>query len=342
MNEGALGLYARAEREAVPLAVTVELTRRCSYRCRHCYVPDLGSPDELPTARLLALLDELAEAGTLFLAFTGGEPLLRRDWPAIAGRARELGFAVELLTNAEAVDDAAARTLAGLQVLASVSLHSLEPEVFEAVTAVPGSLARTLAGIERLRERGVEVLLKVPLSTLNPGAAEAVRAYAETIGAACEAYTVITSRTDGDSAPLSLRLPQALVEEHYRRPWAWCPRPEAGAGPAADGTLCAAGASTAHVTVTGDVLACIDLPAPAGNLLERSFREIWTGSPWLARLRAIRRRDLRVCGECSKLAYCGRCHAQALVEDGDLLGPSTWACGHALTVERLAGEGREP
>jgi radical SAM protein with 4Fe4S-binding SPASM domain len=342
VSAGALDLYARADREAVPLTVTVELTRRCTYRCRHCYVPDLGSPDELPTERLLALLRELADAGTLFLAFTGGEPLLRRDWPAIARRARELGFAVEFLTNAALVDDAAARTLAQLHALASVSLHSMDPAVFEAVTGVPGSLALTLAGVKRLRAHGVEVLLKVPLSTLNRGAADAVHAYAGTIGAACEAYTVITSRSDGDATPLALRLPAELVEEHYRRPWARCPRPEAGLEVRDDEPLCAAGTRAAHVTATGDVLACIDLPTPAGNLLERSFAEIWQASPWLARLRVIRRGDLRVCGECAKLAYCGRCHARALVEDGDLLGPSSWACDHALTLERLAAGRRDP
>jgi radical SAM protein with 4Fe4S-binding SPASM domain len=290
----------------------------------------------------MALLQELRDAGTLFLAFTGGEPLLRRDWPAIGRRARELGFAVEFLTNAAPVDDAAAAVMAELHALASVSLHAMDPAVFEAVTGVPGSLALTLAGIERLRAHGVDVLLKVPLSTINAEAAPAVHAYAQVIGAAYEAYTVITSRSDGDAAPLALRLPPDLVEEHYRRPWTRCPPPEAGADAGADEPLCAAGSRVAHVTVAGDVLACIDLPTPAGNLHERSFAEIWQGSPWLARLRAIRRGDLRVCGECAKLAYCGRCHAQALLEDGDILGPSLWACGHALTLERLAAERRDP
>ena len=338
MTTGAASLYEHAERAAVPLSVTVELSRRCPYRCRHCYVPDLGSATELPTERLFMLLDELAAAGTLFVAFTGGEPLERRDWPAFARRARALGFAVELLTNAAPVDDGVAATLAELHALASVSVHSLDAAVFEAVTGVPGSLARTLAGIGRLRAHGVEVLVKVPLSTVNPGAADAVRAWAGSVGAACEAYPLLTARSDGDRAPLALRLPRALVEEHYRRPWAHCPRPADGAPPGDDEPLCAAGVRTAHVTVSGDVLACIDLPTPAGNLLERPFAEIWTGSPWLRRLRAIRRRDLRVCNECARLAYCARCPAQALVEGGDLLGPAPWACEHALALERLAAE----
>ncbi len=76
------------------------------------------------------------------------------------------------------------------------------------------------------------------------------------------------------------------------------------------------------------------LPGAAGDLNEQSFREIWEGSPWLNRLRGITLRDLRTCSTCSKVSYCGRCHAHALVEDGDILGPSRSACDFAAAVER--------
>jgi radical SAM protein with 4Fe4S-binding SPASM domain len=335
VSEATASLFARAERATVPLAVTLELTRRCNFRCAHCYVPDLGTPSELPTERILRLLDELAEAGTLFLVFTGGEPMLRPEWRAIACRARALGFAVEFLTNGSTIDEDDADTLAGLHALVSLSLHAVDPETFEAVTRVPGSLASTLAAIDRLRARGVDVQVKVPLSTINADAASAVFRYAEGIGVPCDSYVSITARSDGNLTPLALRLPPARVEEHYRQPYARCPIPAARPG-GGDEALCAAGSRTAHVTVHGDVLACIDLQTPAGNVLDRPFREIWEESPWLARLRALRRGDLRVCGDCAKLAYCGRCHAQALAEDGDLLGPSTWACEHAAALERVS------
>jgi radical SAM protein with 4Fe4S-binding SPASM domain len=59
----------------------------------------------------------------------------------------------------------------------------------------------------------------------------------------------------------------------------------------------------------------------------------------LKRIRAIRRSDLSTCSTCSKLPYCGRCHAQALVEDGDILGPSTAACAYAAALEDAAKKG---
>ena len=68
-------------------------------------------------------------------------------------------------------------------------------------------------------------------------------------------------------------------------------------------------------------------------------REIWEQSPRLQRIREIRRSNLQDCSTCSKLPYCGRCHAQALVEDGDILGPSSAACAYAAALEDAAQRG---
>ncbi|MEM7583666.1 MAG: hypothetical protein AAF560_09830, partial [Acidobacteriota bacterium] len=61
-------------------------------------------------------------------------------------------------------------------------------------------------------------------------------------------------------------------------------------------------------------------------------------SPWLQRVRSIRRQDLHTCKSCAKLSYCGRCHAQAMVEDGDLYGPSSYAQERAEIFERLSSD----
>ncbi len=87
----------------------------------------------------------------------------------------------------------------------------------------------------------------------------------------------------------------------------------------------------------GDVLACNIMPVVAGNVLETSFREVWENSPWFKKLRGISRADLETCSECEKYAYCGRCPAQALVEDGDLMGPSKDACAQAEAKEEAWG-----
>jgi radical SAM protein with 4Fe4S-binding SPASM domain len=333
-------LVERAARELIPLDVSLELTRRCNFRCRHCYIPDFHVPDDVSTARLLALLEELAEMGTLFLALTGGEPLLRRDWDVVARRARELGFQVTLLTNGSLVDDRAADTLAELAVQVQISYHSSDPVVFDRVTARIGSAARVLEGVKRLRDRGASVELKVPVSRLNQDGATGVPRLAEALGVEARIFTTIVATKDGGRGPLELRLPAPDAVRLAGDRGAECYSPdEAAEHPAGDGPLCAAGVRYATITAAGDLLACNILPVPAGNINHASFREIWERSAHLQRIRAIRRSDLPECSTCPRLPYCGRCHAQAWVEDGDILGPSSAACAHAAALENATLRG---
>ena len=333
-------LVERAARDLIPLDVSLELTWRCNFRCHHCYIPDFDAPDGVSTPRLLELLEELVAMGTLFLTLTGGEPLLRRDWDVVARRARELGFQVTLLTNGSLVDECVSDILAELAIQVQVSFHSSDPVVFDRVTARTGSAARVLRGVERLRNRGVSVELTVPISRLNPDGAAGVPRLADALGVESHVYTTIFAAKDGGRTPLALRLPARDAVRLAGAPGTGCHHPdEATEHQAGDGPLCAAGVRYANITAAGDVLACNILPGPAGNINHASFREIWERSARLQRIRAIRRSDLPVCSTCSKLPYCGRCHAQALAEDGDILGPSSAACAHAAALEDATRRG---
>jgi radical SAM protein with 4Fe4S-binding SPASM domain len=319
----------RAARAAVPLEVSLELTHRCTFRCVHCYVPDFAAPDLLSTERVLSLLEELADAGTLFLTLTGGEVFLRRDWEVIARRARALGFCLTLLTNGSLVDDAAAGVLADLPARIEVSVYALDAGVMDAIAARPGSCRQAVRAVELLRGRGIHVVVKTPVMTLNLSEIPAVAAWAREVGAEFAALPAIVSRKDGDPGPLAVRVPEAELREFYSGPHFDCAEVRGADAPESDDALCAAGSRYCSITPSGDVLACNILPGSAGNVRDRSFREIWEHSPWLARVRSIRRRDLHACRDCTEQYSCGRCPAQALVEDGDLLGPSRVACERA-------------
>ena len=137
-----LQIYREAAERAVPVEVMLELTHHCNFRCQHCYIPDFLVPDLLPTGRVLRLLDELAEMGTLVLALSGGEIFLRRDWLPIARRARELGFDLHLFTNGWSIGEGEADAIRDLHATVQVSLYSTDAQTFETITRRPGSLAR--------------------------------------------------------------------------------------------------------------------------------------------------------------------------------------------------------
>ena len=73
----------------------------CDMRCPFCHNAELldgSAPPVMDEEELLSFLRK--RKGLLDgVAFTGGEPLLQKDLPELAGRIRELGYPVKLDTN---------------------------------------------------------------------------------------------------------------------------------------------------------------------------------------------------------------------------------------------------
>src|SRR5512143_2978103 len=152
---------AGLDRRRVPLEGTLETTYRCNLACVHCYVNlPAGSREarqrELSLDRLFALVDEIVEEGSLFVLFTGGEVLVRPDFPQLYLHARSKGLLVTIFTNGTLVTDAVADLLAEHPPeKVEISLYGMTKETYERVTRVPGSVEKCLAGMRRLVGRGL-------------------------------------------------------------------------------------------------------------------------------------------------------------------------------------------
>jgi MoaA/NifB/PqqE/SkfB family radical SAM enzyme len=87
---------------ALPLKVYFEMTYRCNLTCRHCATsssPYSNISTELSTRRILALVDEMAEAGIQEITVGGGEPLIHPDWQIIFKYITDLGIKLIVKTN---------------------------------------------------------------------------------------------------------------------------------------------------------------------------------------------------------------------------------------------------
>lgn len=352
-------LISRTVRKHRPLSVHFDLTYRCNERCVHCYL-DHDDHGELSTAECLAVLDELAKAGTLFLTFSGGEIFLRPDLYEILAAARRLHFDVSLKSNALLVTPERAARLREFSVRrVQISVYSDIPEVHDAITKVPGSLQRTLAAIPILLEHGLQVKLACPLMQENLLAYRGVMALAEKLGVPYILDLTITPMMDGSDGPLAHRVSVSSLLPVLRDPALHAckpqPTPEAASAmadlPSAFGSAvssgiessayedlpCSAGHNSCYISPYGDVFPCVQLPQAAGNLRRERFNDIWYHAPQLKRLRAIRESQLPVCSRCEIRSYCERCPGLALMEGGDLLGAYERACELAEQKAQLAG-----
>jgi GTP 3',8-cyclase len=148
--------YGRALRD-----LRISVTDRCNFRCTYCMPKEIFGRDFafLPRSMVLSFeeIERLARAfvelGVEKLRITGGEPLVRRDLPDLIARLAELrtadGNAVDLTltTNGSALPALAGRLRdAGLRRV-TVSLDSLDDDVFRAMNGVDYPVARVLDGI---------------------------------------------------------------------------------------------------------------------------------------------------------------------------------------------------
>ncbi len=143
----------------------ISVTDRCNFRCIYCMPREVFGPGFrfLPRTELLTF-EEIARLAQLFvdngvtkIRLTGGEPLLRRDLPRL----------VELLARIDGLDDLAMTTngallaahagsLAGAGLRrVTVSLDSLDDDVFSRLNDVGMSVGRVIEGIEAAEAVGL-------------------------------------------------------------------------------------------------------------------------------------------------------------------------------------------
>jgi cyclic pyranopterin phosphate synthase len=148
----------------------VSITDRCNFRCVYCMPKEVYGRDYafLPRRDLLTF-EEIARLARVFaglgvekIRLTGGEPLIRREVESLVEMLAEIpGLDLTLTTNgavlaqkAQALKDAGLRRI-------TVSLDSLDEEVFGAMNDVDFPVQLVLEGIEAASAVGLPVKVNV-------------------------------------------------------------------------------------------------------------------------------------------------------------------------------------
>ena len=166
--EPAAGIVAPVPRDRLGRRLhdlRISVTDRCNFRCTYCMPAEVFGRDYafLPRRQILTF-EEIARLARLFvtlgvekLRITGGEPTVRRDLPdlvrmlAVIDGVRDL----TLTTNGSALLGLAGPLAeAGLRRI-TVSLDSLDDEVFRRMNGVDFPVGRVLDGIDAAREAGL-------------------------------------------------------------------------------------------------------------------------------------------------------------------------------------------
>ncbi|RMF33755.1 MAG: radical SAM protein [Alphaproteobacteria bacterium] len=310
-----------------PHVVALNLTRRCNLNCAHCYM-DAGerlteAPDELSTAEVCALVDDIAGlSNETMLVLTGGEPLLRKDIEAIVRHGSALGLMMVLGTNGMALTERRVAALQEAGVLGvGISVDSLDPDRHDAFRGLPGAFARTMAGIDACRHAGLALQIHFTITDDTAHELDAMIDFARSCGAValnvfflvCTGRGRHVSNISRDGYDRALRhltrrvhdaediMIRAKCAPHFKRmaleldpdwPITMAQGYEAGS--------CLAGTRYARVTPEGEVTPCPYIELYVGSVRSRSFAEIWRDAPVFAQLRAP-----QLTGRCGVCEYAG-------------------------------------
>jgi heme d1 biosynthesis radical SAM protein NirJ len=158
------------------------LVRRCNLTCKHCYSisGDVDFPNELSTAEVCRVMDDLKTFGVPVLILSGGEPLLRKDIFEITARAKDMGFYVGLSSNGTLIDSKIADRIAAAGYdYVGISLDGIG-ETHDHFRRKAGAYRAALTGLRLLRDRGVKVGVRFTMTSDNVGELPALLDLVET------------------------------------------------------------------------------------------------------------------------------------------------------------------
>ncbi|CAK8722435.1 MAG: radical SAM additional 4Fe4S-binding SPASM domain-containing protein [Candidatus Electronema aureum] len=349
---------AKAAEVRVPLAVSFELTRRCSFRCVHCYLGDQESirkhrQQEMDTTSIIKLIDEMASAGVLFLTVTGGDPMIHPDFLEIYRYAVRSGLLVTVFCNGSLITDEIVSTFIQYPPRAvEVTLYGASQATFEAVTQQLGSFAACMAGVERLRQGKVRLRLKTMVLTLNQADLPVLWQRAEAIDVQfrhdCSIIPALANGDNGshsnagdnlhDTLRFRLAPEQAAaadlsitqVREKLQERVCMAAPTETGQ-PSSKLYRCGAGRSSCHITPYGKMQPCLITLQPSFDITagKEAFQAAWQS---ISRLIPEQEAGAGFsCNRCKDRSLCTGCPSNFSAETGNAEQAADFYCQYAAS-----------
>jgi radical SAM protein with 4Fe4S-binding SPASM domain len=359
---GEAAAHSAEQGKHVPHVVAWNLTRRCNLECAHCYIaagPSESAVGELATEECLRIAGEiLALNPAPMFILSGGEPLLRDDLAAIASYASSRGATVVVGTNGTLLTDEKIEELKSAGVTGvAVSVESLDPTYHDRFRRGHGSLAATVAAVDRLARHKLDFVIQTTLTKGNRHELAQLVSWADERGAvsfnayflvatgrgakmsdlsAMDNETALTELVDLHVAYRGRMMVRAKCAPHFIR----LVHERAPDSPVLNyGTRCPCGVQYCRVTPDGKLTACPYLPVTAGDLRKQSFADVWRDAELFHDLRSGELGGK--CGCCSYRKLCGGCRARAYATEGDYLAQDGGCSYEPVEGEPLVDPSRE-
>ncbi|MBI5050603.1 MAG: radical SAM protein [Nitrospirae bacterium] len=334
-----------------PRWIAWEITRRCNLKCIHCRSSSemvVSKHPDFPTEEAFRVIDDITSYAKPVIVLSGGEPLLRKDVFDIAKYGTEKGLRMCLATNGTLVTDEICEKIkaSGIRIV-SLSLDGSSEVVHDDFRNQKGAFSGTINAARLFKKHGIEFIINSSFTKRNQGDIQKVYKLAKELGATAWYMFMIVPTGRGKEI-----MNELISKEDYEELLEWHYQMEKGEKDMLVRPTCAphyyrivlqkskeekekferrtlkfstggakgciAGQLISLIDVDGNVLPCSYFPKSAGNIRQKTFKEIWEDSELLKELRDFKKYKGR-CGLCEYINVCGGCRARAYSVYGDYL-----------------------
>lgn len=328
----------------IPVSGVFELTPRCNLQCRMCYIRMTESEmkpfgKEKTAAEWIALAKSAVAEGMLFLLVTGGEPLLRPDFPQIYEELMKLGLSVSINTNGTLIDEKITELWKRFPPAhVNVTLYGTSEEDYEALCGDKTAYARVVEAVDRLLSEGIVVKLNV---TMTPQNAEKLRELEEFASSRnislrmnpycfpplrrnkCDAgFERLSASEAGKLTALDIYYREGIQGISRRLGFVDLPVGKTCEAVEGEGFRCPAGRAQFWVCWNGVMSPCGMLTEPCADPFEVGFSSAWKNVRDAVK-------SIKLCADCANCkekATCMTCAAVMVGETGSFTGRPQYVC----------------
>ena len=353
-------IHQKGNALGLPVSGSFELTPRCNFNCKMCYVHQTAEQiaasgrREMTADQWLDIARQAKDAGMVFLLLTGGEPLLFPEFPRLLHELKQMGLLVSVNSNGSLIRGELLETLKKDPPLRfNITLYGGSDAAYERLCGRP-AFHQVVDNIRALKEAGISVRLNASITPYNKDDVQDIFRIGRELGVHVKSTTYMfppvringgeAGRADHRFSPADaaryelLCREQTMTEEQLREAVKNGGLPPDGeectGGAEGEPLFCRAGRSSFWMTWDGRLLPCGMMADQGVSVPEQGFAAAWAA----ARQAVEKIRLPKECTGCPMHTQCASCAASCAAETGQCDGKPEYLCEMTKTLIHLTWE----
>ncbi|MDP8266452.1 MAG: radical SAM protein [Candidatus Aceula meridiana] len=323
----------KAKEDGRLLSMEIEFSTKCDFQCPYCYVKsDSFFDKEMDLKQIEDVILQAKSLGAKKIIILGGEPLIYPHILEVLSFMRDQDLEVEMFTNGSQVNEVIANTLFDLGINVVLKMNSFNKETQDMLTGIPGSHLMIREAIENIQKAGYPAKDKyAAVSTIicQQNIDELadmwiwlrdrnILPYFEAITPQGEFNNHKWLEVDSLELEKLFKKIAKIDKEKYGNIWE--------AQPPLIGNKCFRHQYSCFVNASGDVMPCVGVTIPMGNIRNKRLKDILETSEVIEDLKNYKNLIKGPCRTCDELDHCYGCRGSAYQLTGDYLAsdPLCW------------------